>query len=111
MDLSDEDVKRLEALGYSQYEFSTSLDNSSRQLRNIDGHCFFYDPSTTRCRVYSCRPFGCRIYPVVYIVGAGIGIDSFCPMSDTVDASDLKVKGRILLHHLERIGKIPREKC
>ncbi|MBL7118814.1 YkgJ family cysteine cluster protein [Candidatus Bathyarchaeota archaeon] len=105
MELSDRDVKRLERLGYSLDEFSTSSEDSPRQLRNVDGHCFFYDAPSRSCRVYPHRPFGCRVYPVVYIVGEGIDVDSLCPMSYTFSEFDLRVKGKSLLDHLERIDK------
>jgi len=104
MELSTEDMGRLERLGYSPDEFSISLANSSCQLKNIDGYCFFYDTSSKSCRVYPQRPIGCRIYPVVYIVGEGIGIDDLCPKSGSVSDFDLKQKGKILLNHLEQIG-------
>ncbi len=103
MELSDRDVEQLEELGCSSDEFSTSSGDSSLRLRNVDGHCFFYDPSSRACTVYPYRPFGCRTYPVVYIVGEGIGVDNLCPMSDTFSEFDLRVKGKTLLDHLERI--------
>jgi len=107
MELSAEDIERLKGLGYSSDEFSISLGGSSYQLKNIDGHCFFHDPSSRTCRVYPHRPIGCRIYPVVYIIGEGIGVDNLCPMSSTVSNFELKWKGRLLMEHL---GKIDREK-
>ncbi len=103
MELSTEDMRRLERLGYSRDEFSVSSDSTSCRLKNIDGHCFFYGPSSRTCRVYPYRPIGCRIYPVVYIVGEGIGVDDLCPMSSSVSDFDLKQKGRILLDHLNKI--------
>jgi hypothetical protein len=103
MELSEQDIGRLERLGYSSDEFSISSASSSWQLKNIDGHCFFYDPSSRSCRVYPRRPIGCRIYPVVYIVGEGIGVDDLCPMSSSVSGFDLKQKGRVLLDHLQQM--------
>ena len=104
MELSNEDVEQLERIGFNSDEFSASFDGSFRRLTNVDGHCYFYDTSSEGCRVYPSRPIGCRIYPVVYIVGEGIGVDTLCPMDDSVSELDLKVKGRLLLDHLRGMG-------
>lgn len=105
MELSNEDVERLEKIGFNSDEFSVSLDGSFRRLTNVDGHCYFYDTSSKGCHVYSSRPIGCRIYPVVFIVGEGIGVDTLCSMNDSVSELDLKVKGGLLLDHLRRMGQ------
>ena len=105
MELSDEDVERLEKAGFNSDEFSTSFNGSFRRLTNVNGYCYFYDTSLKGCHVYPLRPIGCRFYPVVYIVGEGIGVDTLCPMNDSVNELDLEVKGRLLLDHLRRMGQ------
>ena len=80
MPLTEEDVARLESLGFRREEFSVVKD-VVRVLRNVDGHCFFLDPSTGRCRVYEHRPLGCRLYPLVYVPGVGVDLDPECPAS------------------------------
>ncbi|MFW9827971.1 MAG: YkgJ family cysteine cluster protein [Candidatus Thorarchaeota archaeon] len=36
------------------------------QLKNIEGHCYFFDVSSKNCNIYEYRPQGCRIYPLIY---------------------------------------------
>jgi len=36
------------------------------QLKNVDGHCVFFDPTTKLCKIYEVRPQGCRFYPLIY---------------------------------------------
>ncbi|TFG28940.1 MAG: YkgJ family cysteine cluster protein [Promethearchaeota archaeon] len=36
------------------------------QLKNINGHCIFFDYSNKTCRIYPFRPQGCRFYPLIY---------------------------------------------
>jgi len=36
------------------------------QLKNINGHCIFFDFATKLCKIYDLRPKGCRFYPLIY---------------------------------------------
>jgi Fe-S-cluster containining protein len=36
------------------------------QLKNINGHCVFFDSYTEMCKIYKYRPQGCRFYPLIY---------------------------------------------
>ena len=36
------------------------------QLKNVDGYCVFFDPTTKLCNIYMTRPQGCRFYPLIY---------------------------------------------
>ena len=36
------------------------------QLKNADGYCVFFDPTTKLCKNYAVRPQGCRFYPLIY---------------------------------------------
>jgi Fe-S-cluster containining protein len=103
MELSDDDIGRLVALGYHRDAFSVTDQDGVTRLRNVDGWCHFYDRGSARCRVYDTRPLGCYIYPVVFAENYGIAIDTLCPMGDTVSDAEMRVKGRILLGLLDRL--------
>jgi Fe-S-cluster containining protein len=36
------------------------------QLKNIDGHCIFFNMTSKLCDIYRNRPQGCRFYPLIY---------------------------------------------
>jgi Fe-S-cluster containining protein/deoxycytidine triphosphate deaminase len=77
MPLSNDDVKRLEGLGYKN--FYNNMDGWLI-LKNENGSCVFLNG--TDCRVYQHRPEGCRFYPcVVSADGSGITMDRDCPHS------------------------------
>ena len=67
MELSSEDVERLEEAGYHREEFAVIKGRVTR-LRNVGGWCYFYSVADKKCRVYGKRPLGCYLYPVVYLV-------------------------------------------
>ncbi len=106
MQLSQRDVKRLERLGYRRDEFSTEIDGV-RVLKNVNGWCFFLENG--KCRVYSHRPLGCRLYPVVYSVDSGQAtVHDFCPLGKTIRKRDVKRVERILIRHISEIyGFLP----
>ncbi len=66
MPLFPEDIRRITAAGYRLEEFAV-FDREAKiwRLRNVNGHCYFLDPDTGRCKIYDIRPMGCRLYPVV----------------------------------------------
>ena len=95
MPLTNEDIERIEKLGYRRQEFAVKVDGIYR-LRNIDGKCYFLDESN-RCRIYDHRPIGCRIYPVILDVETNRAIvDDLCPMKDSVSRKDIKSAEKIL---------------
>lgn len=104
MELSREDVKRLEEAGYSLGEFAV-LKNEVVRLRNVDGWCYFYSLADKNCRVYKSRPLGCSLYPVVYLPDEGAIVDELCPMWHTISERELKMKERILVKLLKRMDK------
>lgn len=88
--LSQNDIKRLESLGYSRKEFTVEKQDFIF-LRNINGHCFFLDPKTMKCKVYDYRPTGCKFYPIIYSIREKrCVVDEDCPMSHTVTLDDIK---------------------
>ncbi len=107
MELSSNDIKRLEEAGYRRGEFSV-LDDHVVRLRNVDGWCYFYSLAGKSCRVYENRPLGCRLYPIVYLADEGAVVDELCPMGHTVSERELRKKGKTLVKLLK---KIDNEKC
>jgi len=95
MELSSEDIERLEEAGYRREEFAVVNDGVTR-LRNVDGWCYFYSLAEKRCRVYRKRPLGCYLYPVVYLANEGAVVDELCPMGQTLSEQELRTKGKIL---------------
>jgi len=102
MELSSDDVKRLEEAGYRRDEFAVLGDHVVR-LRNVGGWCYFYSLADKNCRVYGNRPLGCRLYPVVYLADEGAMVDELCPMGHTVSERELRTKGKILVKLLKKI--------
>ena len=102
MELSGEDIARLVGTGYCRNEFSVADGNTVR-LRNIEGRCFFYDVRSGKCRVYVKRPLGCRLYPIVYLLGEGAVVDDFCPMGHTISEKELRTKARTLCTFIRKM--------
>jgi len=102
MELSSEDIERLEKTGYHQIEFAV-VDNGVARLRNVNGRCYFYRRSDKKCRVYEKRPLGCQLYPVVYLINEGAVVDDLCPMGQTISEQELRKKGKILHRLLKKL--------
>ena len=102
MELSREDVKRLEETGYPLEEFAVIGDGVTR-LRNVDGRCYFYSRADKRCQIYRKRPLGCYLYPVAYLADEGAIVDELCPMGQTISEKELRTKGKTLNQLLEKI--------
>jgi Fe-S-cluster containining protein len=68
MPLSRFDIKKILELGYLLKDFTVKRGKEWR-LRNRFGRCTFL--SEDGCKIYSHRPEGCRIYPLVYDEDAG----------------------------------------
>lgn len=106
MQLSEKDIRKIEAIGFSRDEFSIVIDGV-RVLKNVDGSCFFLKDG--KCSIYPHRPLGCRIYPVVYDVENRRAVKhDFCPHVDEISVSAVKKIERTLLRHIKEIyGFIP----
>ena len=63
MPISRVDIRRLFELGHRLEDFTVKSGDEWR-LKNQDGRCVFL--SADGCTIYSHRPDGCRIYPLVY---------------------------------------------
>jgi Fe-S-cluster containining protein len=102
MELSSEDIERLEKNGYRLEEFAT-IDGGGTRLRNVDGFCYFYSCADKKCKIYEKRPMGCYLYPVVYLANEGAIVDELCPMGQTISEHELRAKGKILDKLLKKI--------
>jgi Fe-S-cluster containining protein len=103
MELSSEDIERLEEAGYRRKGFAVTDDGVTR-LRNVGGWCYFYSLADKKCRVYGKRPFGCYLYPVAYLMNDGAVIDELCPMGETISEQELRTKGIILYKLLKKLN-------
>jgi len=61
--LSNEDIEKIEQLGYNRHYFTKSK-KSWLKLKNKDGKCVFHDGK--KCSIYDNRPEGCKLYPLIY---------------------------------------------
>jgi Fe-S-cluster containining protein len=102
MELSSEDIERLEEMGYRLEEFAVTADGVTR-LRNVDGYCYFYNCANKKCKIYKKRPMGCYLYPVVYLTNEGAIVDELCPMGKTISEQELRTKGKILDKLLKKL--------
>ena len=79
MPLSCSDVERIKSQGFRVKDFSVK-QGKGRHLKNSKGKCVFLRDS--RCIIYSNRPEGCRLYPLVYDENCeDYVIHDFCPHS------------------------------
>ena len=62
MMLTEEDVKRIESLGYRDFYYEKE---GFLYLKNIDGRCVFLNKDGL-CKIYPFRPEGCKFYPFIY---------------------------------------------
>jgi Fe-S-cluster containining protein len=63
MPLSRIDIERISRQGYRFKDFVVKRKRE-RRLKNRNGRCVFLRDN--RCIIYSFRPEGCRLYPLVY---------------------------------------------
>ena len=102
MELSRDDIERLEKEGYPLEEF-TVLNEEGTCLRNVDGYCYFYSHSDKKCKIYEKRPLGCYIYPVIYAPKKGAMVDKLCPRGYMITEQELRTKEKILVELLKKI--------
>ena len=91
MTLTQEDAERIDALGYARDDYMIQAGFGFCQLKNIGGHCYFYDTKTKECRIYENRPDGCRYYPIIYHYDKRkCNVDKDCPSHATVTRDDIR---------------------
>jgi Fe-S-cluster containining protein len=103
--LSKRDIRRLEKSGFSENIFVKYDSQGYAQLNNQEGTCVFYDVEKRRCTVYSDRPSGCRVYPVILDEEKGIVLDDICDSRGTISGTERKIKGEKVIKLLDRIDK------
>jgi len=84
MPLLNEDIAHIEKHGFDKDSFSV-ISEGIRTLKNIDGKCVFLKGD--RCSIYSIRPEGCKLYPLIYSRGKTI-LDNECPYNSEFDFSE-----------------------
>ena len=78
MPLTNEDVRRLTALGYPEGSFTEKVGGWVRLRNDAAGDCYFLKGGL--CSVYPHRPEGCRAYPLVVDADSGEAVlDPECP--------------------------------
>lgn len=102
MTLLEEDMKRIEALGFQREEFAW-FDGNFWRLRNVNGHCVFFDPQTRLCKIYPYRPVGCRLYPLIYVEGEGPRVDVLCPNHHTYTEEEMRRNAPLLLRAVRQL--------
>ena len=106
MTITRKDAERINALGNSTTDYSHKVKGGFCELKNVDGHCYFYDPSSKDCRIYEARPEGCRWFPVVYHYAKRKCVgDNDCPASATLTRTAIRKvchKVRRLVEELRR---------
>ena len=77
MPLTSFDIERISKQGYRIKDFVVKR-RRERQLKNVNGRCVFLGDNG--CKIYSFRPEGCRLYPLVFNENNGkCFIHDFCP--------------------------------
>ena len=78
--LTSIDVNRIVKLGYKVKSFAEKAECGWR-LKNVNGKCFFLEGN--RCKIYEYRPYGCRLYPLIYDWSkCKIMLDDLCPYKE-----------------------------
>jgi hypothetical protein len=104
MQLSLDDILRLEKLGYARKDF-VRVKNGFYTLKNRDGVCFFFDAKPRSCSVYANRPDGCKYYPIIYSLDEKrpIADNDECHRASTVTRQELKANAPKLARLIKRI--------
>jgi Fe-S-cluster containining protein len=101
--LSKKDLKRLEETGYKVADFASFDKQGYVTLKNRDGYCIFYDLAKRKCSVYTSRPSGCRVYPVIVDIDSGVVLDTICECRSSITEQEKAVKGKRVVKLLEVI--------
>ena len=100
MTVTKEDAERIDRQGYKREDYLVRKEDGFCELKNVEGHCFFYDIDTRMCKVYDDRPEGCRYYPVIYDVKKRKCIvDKDCPSRETMTRNEV----RKVCHRVRRL--------
>lgn len=108
--LSQKDITRLEKKGFSKNYFVNYDKQGYAQLKNRQGYCVFYNLKKHQCSVYSARPSGCRIYPVIFDEEKGIILDDICQCRNTITEKEKQWKGKGVIKLLKSIDSEAQER-
>jgi Fe-S-cluster containining protein len=101
--LSKEDIKRIEQKGFHKKYFLKIDKDGYAQLKNRKGYCVFYNLEKRECNIYSDKPSGCNVYPVILDEAVGIIIDDLCPEKATIHFEEKEEKGKMVISLLKII--------
>lgn len=82
MELSLEDINVIERNNVNNWkrEDFCNFHQDYYRLRNLNGHCFFLNIETKKCKIYDFRPMGCRFYPLIFdLIKNRCKFDNDCP--------------------------------
>ncbi len=103
MPLTVRDIRRIVKKGFKAGDFIVRK-NGERHLRNLEGSCVFLKEE--KCEIYSFRPEGCRLYPLIYDRSKNRAIiDQACPYRE-----EFKIKQSRSKQLRELVKRIKREK-
>jgi len=79
--LSNNDIEKIEKLGYNRH-FFTKSKKGWLKLKNKDGKCVFHNGKI--CLIYDNRPEGCMLYPLIFdkLYNSAI-VDEDCPYDNS----------------------------
>jgi uncharacterized protein len=66
MQLSNEDIELIANKSELKKEDFCEFYDGFFRLKNVDGHCIFFQKETISCEIYNFRPFGCKLYPMIF---------------------------------------------
>jgi Fe-S-cluster containining protein len=76
--LLEDGVERIVSLGFKEGPFAVESDGFKMLRHGSAGRCVFHD--VEQCTIYSNRPAGCRLYPIVFDENLNYPVkDAFCP--------------------------------
>jgi len=95
MPLSRSDISRILKMDYKFKDFAARTEEGWR-LRNRSGRCVFL--SEKGCRIYTQRPEGCQLYPLVYDEASHKAVlDHLCPHSHEFQPTEKEMKELMIL--------------
>ncbi|MCW3997713.1 MAG: YkgJ family cysteine cluster protein [Candidatus Bathyarchaeota archaeon] len=103
--LSKKDIERLQKKGFSIKFFARNVKEGYITLRNLNGHCVFFDVKNIKCKVYRDRPIGCRLYPIIFDEAKGVIVDKLCPAHRSWTENNKKVVGKKVIRLLKKIDR------
>lgn len=112
MVLSKEDIKRIEKKGFHKKYFMKINKEGYAQLRNYNGYCVFYSLDEHCCKIYSDKPSGCGVYPIILDEDVGsIIVDDICPEKATVTCEEKEEKGKVVVKLINVIDAEAAVRC